>query len=347
VLRPGTGTQKPGEHDTVRVRITSYGGEDEEEEHEEPRKQNEAKTLTLSGVIPGFRQALLLMTTGERRRVWIPDELGYKGRPGGEHEPSVFDIELVDIVRSVQFLPAPKDVHEPPPGAERSKSGLAYLYLEHGQGEEKPQPWDRVTLDYDGWTADGKPFESSRTLDHAATFDLGSVIRGWAEVLPKLVVGDRVRLWVPRELGYDGRHGRPQGAVVFDLTLRSIERRPEPPRPPALEAPAGATKTSSGLAYQVLEKGAGQRHPSADSRVKVQYSGWTADGELFDSTVVRGHAATVRLDRMMPGWVEGLQKMTEGEHALFWIPEKLAYGGKPVGKPGRLIYEIELLQILP
>jgi FKBP-type peptidyl-prolyl cis-trans isomerase len=49
----------------------------------------------------------------------------------------------------------------------------------------------------------------------------------------------------------------------------------------------------------------------------------------------------------MPGWIEGVQKMAEGERVLFWIPEKLAYDGKPIGKPGALVYEIELLEILP
>lgn len=347
VLGSGRAGRHPGEHDTVRVHFTGWN--EKGKRFEDTRLGGAPKTLDMAAVIPGFREALLLMTVGERRRAWVPDELGYRGRPGSPRGTTVFDVELVEIVRSVQFLPAPPDVRTPPRDAEHTESGLVYRYLDHGQSSESPEPWDRVTLDFESWTADGKPFDSSRTLGHAATFDVADVVPGWAEVLPKLVVGDRVRLWVPAALAYDGKHGRPRGPVVFDLALRSIERRPEPPRAPAALAapPKAATTTESGLSYQVLERGKGQRSPSADSRVRVHYSGWTPDGQLFDSSVVRGHPTEVRLNRMMPGWVEGVQKMVEGERTVFWIPEKLAYGGRPVGTPGNLVYEINLLEILP
>jgi FKBP-type peptidyl-prolyl cis-trans isomerase len=346
VLVPGRGERKPDALDTVRVHFTGWNEKGKRVEN--TRERGEPKTLAVAGVIPGFRQALQLMKVGERRRVWVPDKLGYPGRPGSPRGTMVFDIELVEIVETVHFAPAPEDVRQPPPEAETTKSGLSYRYLEHGEGKKSPRPWDRVTLEYDGWTADGKAFDSSRKLGHPATFDMGDVITGWAEVLPKLVVGDRIRLWVPKELGYDGRHGRPRGPIVFDLALRAIDERPEPPRPPADVAapPKTATRTPSGLAYLALEKGEGERHPTAESRVEIHYSGWTTDGELFDSSVVRGHPATVPLNRVMPGWTEGLQKMVEGDRFVFWIPEELAYAGKQVGKPGMLVYEIELRKIL-
>jgi len=160
-------------------------------------------------------------------------------------------------------------------------------------------------------------------------------------------VGDRMRIWVPEELAYQGRLGRPKGLVVFELTLRDVERQREPPRAPRhLNAPPkAATKTKSGLAYLALEKGKATRHPSASSLVEIHYSGWTVEGELFDSSVVRGHPRTVPLSHVIPGWREALQQMVEGDRYLLWVPEHLAYAGEPGAPHGTLVYEIQLRKI--
>jgi peptidylprolyl isomerase len=112
--------------------------------------------------------------------------------------------------------------------------------------------------------------------------------------------------------------------------------------------PAEATTTRSGLAYRVLEKGTGTRHPSATSVVEVHYTGWTTDGKLFDSSIARGRTATFPLDGVIAGWTEGLQLMVEGEKARFWIPGGLAYGDKPTrpGAPaGMLVFDVQLVAI--
>jgi peptidylprolyl isomerase len=112
--------------------------------------------------------------------------------------------------------------------------------------------------------------------------------------------------------------------------------------------PADAKITGSGLAYRVLEKGSGTRHPSSSSVVEVHYTGWTTDGQLFDSSVARGRSATFPLDGVIDGWTEGLQLMVEGEKARFWIPGKLAYGEKPSdpsAPAGTLVFDVQLLAI--
>jgi FKBP-type peptidyl-prolyl cis-trans isomerase len=112
--------------------------------------------------------------------------------------------------------------------------------------------------------------------------------------------------------------------------------------------PENAKTTSSGLAYRMLEKGTGTRHPTSTSVVEVHYSGWTTDGQLFDSSVARGRSATFPLDGVISGWTEGLQLMVEGEKARFWIPGKLAYGDEPSspGAPaGTLVFDVQLLAI--
>ncbi len=110
-------------------------------------------------------------------------------------------------------------------------------------------------------------------------------------------------------------------------------------------APADATTTDTGLAYRVLTAGTGTAHPGPTSNVTVHYSGWTTDGEMFDSSVRRGEPSSFGLHQVIPGWTEGVQLMVVGEKTRFWIPEALAYRGM-TGKPaGMLVFDIELLAI--
>ena len=121
-----------------------------------------------------------------------------------------------------------------------------------------------------------------------------------------------------------------------------------PATPPDVAAPpADAQKTPSGLASKVLTKGTGTAHPTASSSVTVHYSGWTTDGKMFDSSVARNEPATFPLNRVIPGWTEGVQLMVVGEKRRFWIPGALAYDNSPrPGAPkGMLVFDVELLKI--
>jgi peptidylprolyl isomerase len=108
--------------------------------------------------------------------------------------------------------------------------------------------------------------------------------------------------------------------------------------------PADALKTPSGLASKVIKSGTGTVHPMKTDRVTVHYTGWTPNGRMFDSSVPRGTAATLRLDRVIAGWSEGLQLMVVGEVRRLWIPESLAYKGDFEPK-GMLVFDVELLKI--
>ena len=110
-------------------------------------------------------------------------------------------------------------------------------------------------------------------------------------------------------------------------------------------APDDASKTSSGLAYRVLTPGTGETHPTRSSTVTVHYSGWTTDGELFDSSVRRGDPSTFKLTGVIAGWTEGLQLMVVGETTRFWIPEALAYRGVDGRPAGVLVFDVELISI--
>ena len=106
-------------------------------------------------------------------------------------------------------------------------------------------------------------------------------------------------------------------------------------------------RSNTSLAYKVLKKGTGKTHPQATSNVEVHYTGWTTDGKMFDSSVVRGQPAQFPLNRVIPGWTEGVQLMVEGEKTRFWIPVELAYNNRPGRPAGMLVFDVELLKILP
>lgn len=113
---------------------------------------------------------------------------------------------------------------------------------------------------------------------------------------------------------------------------------------------SGVITTKSGLQYQVLKEGNGQK-PKATSRVKVNYEGRLLDGTVFDSSIARNHPVQFQLSQVIAGWTEGLQTMKEGGKTRFFIPANLAYGevgaGDTIGPNSTLIFDIELLQVLP
>ena len=116
----------------------------------------------------------------------------------------------------------------------------------------------------------------------------------------------------------------------------------------AAAAEEGAVRTESGLVFLELTPGTGPM-PVPGNRVSVHYEGRLPDGTVFDSSNPQGLPPTFGLDKVIPGWAEGLQMMHGGGKAKLTIPAKLAYGGK--GKRGKiprcttLIFEIELLGI--
>jgi peptidylprolyl isomerase len=246
-------------------------------------------------------------------------------------------------------LPAPPDVTAPPADAEKAPSGLASKVITPGQGGDKPKAWDVVKVHYAGWTTDGRMFDGSHRHGGPATFPLNRVIPGWTEGVQLMAVGEKRRFWIPEEMAYKGRPG-PQGILVFDVELLEIQKGKEPAPPPTTPAdvaapPKDAEKSPKGVFSKVLVKGKGKAKPAPTSRVRVHYSGWTTDGKLFDSSVTDGEPVTFGLNQVIPGWTEGVGLMVEGEKRRLWIPEELAYKGKPGRPQGMLVFDVELLAI--
>lgn len=111
----------------------------------------------------------------------------------------------------------------------------------------------------------------------------------------------------------------------------------------------GIKVTESGLQYEVLESGKGDS-PKASDNVEVHYTGKLIDGTVFDSSVERDVPASFGVTQVIPGWVEALQLMHEGDKWRLYIPSDLAYGpngaGGVIGPNMTLIFDVELLRVI-
>lgn len=116
-----------------------------------------------------------------------------------------------------------------------------------------------------------------------------------------------------------------------------------------LEGNPDIIKLASGLCYEVIEPGSGA-YPSPEDVVVVHYTGKLLDGTVFDSSVPRGEPTSFQLNQVIPGWTQGLQKISAGGTIKLYIPADLAYGDD--GRPGippasTLVFDIELLEVKP
>jgi len=241
-------------------------------------------------------------------------------------------------------VPAPPDVAVAPTDAVTTPSGIACKSISPGEGEA-PSDNDSVKVQLTAWTADGTTVETTEGRKTPKLVRMNRPpVPGLAEAIKQMKTGETMRFWVPPELTYKGRKGAPEGTIVYEIKLEEVLRAPTTP-PDVAAAPADAQKTASGLAYKVLAAGTGTAKPDKWDRVQVHYTGWTTDGKMFDSSVTRGRPSTFPVDRVVPGWTEGLQLMVKGDKTRFWVPESLAYAGAP-GKPaGMLVFDVELIEI--
>ena len=271
--------------------------------------------------------------------------------------PSQASGQTTEVTRTGQVITAPLDVAAPPADAQATASGLAMKVLKSGNGTEHPVDNDCVTANFIAWKTDGTLFSTSTSMDNSEALCLNAAVVGVSEALKEMVVGEKRRLWVPEDLTFREHHHHgqkrpedeapPHKDLTFDLELLSIIKAPTTPTDLA-QPPATATKTSSGLAYQILKNGTSSAHPSIKDKVMIHFSCWRADGTLFESTEMGKHPALVTVATAPVGWREAIPLMVVGEKARFWIPAALAFGEKPANRfnpAGDLVYDIELLRV--
>lgn len=339
VLEPGSGTEKPTAMSRVTAKYTSWTPDGKMVETTEGRGRISNFSIQ-DAPLPFLKEALPLMVSGGKTRLWVPAELAYKGQAGKPEGPITVDLELQTVVNPPA---APEDLAAPPADAKKTASGIAYRVLKEGTGEDTPSKWARVTVNYTGWAADGTVADSTVSRGRPQMMKLtDGGMPGWIESVMLMHRGEKIRVWIPEALANAGAEGKPKGNLVYDLELLSFDN-PIPPPDDVAAPPADAKKTATGLAYKVLAKGNGKAHPTTTSIVEVNYTGWTTDGNMFDSSVKRNKPMRFAATSVIPGWTEGLQLMVPGEKTRFWIPAELAYAGAP-GKPaGMLVFDVELL----
>ena len=267
-------------------------------------------------------------------------------------------------------------------GVEVTETGLQVETLSEGEGPS-PTPDDYVNIHYVGQLMDGETFDSSVEREEPVLEPVEAFMPGLREALTMMSQGETARVVVPPELAF-GATGTPNGmigpneAIVFDIELLEVIPAENQERVQELEQEAmaraearfeslaaenagaaesflsenaqrdGIQVTESGLQYEVLEEGDGEASPVAEDMVEVHYRGTLPDGTEFDSSYARGEPATFPLNRVIAGWTEGLQLMSEGDKYRFYIPPALAYGegGKgPIGPNQLLIFDVDLIDV--
>jgi FKBP-type peptidyl-prolyl cis-trans isomerase len=338
VLQAGTGDEKPTAADTVTVHYSGWTTDGAM--FDSSVERGESTSFPLGQVIAGWTEGLQLMVVGEQRRFWIPEDLAYgpvvagSGRPGGM---LCFDVELLAI----------KAAPKPPEDTEKTAGGVAYKIIKEGTSDnsgEKPGADHVVTFHFTAKTMEGETMQDTRKEQSPPSMPFDKMPLALAEIISEMNTAEQRQAWLPEPQA-------PGGFIVADLELVSFKQAPPAPEVPedVAEVPADAQKTDSGLAFKVLSEGKGEDKPEASDTVKVHYSGWTTDGEMFDSSVTRGEPTQFPLDGVIRGWTEGVQLMVAGEKRRFWIPEDLAYGPAVPGsgRPGgMLVFDIEFLEIV-
>jgi FKBP-type peptidyl-prolyl cis-trans isomerase len=251
---------------------------------------------------------------------------------------------------------APPDVFSPPAEAQKTPSGLATKILKSGAGNEHPQDNDCVKIVFQAWRRDGAVFSTSGSSHEPITQCLRAAMPGIAEALKLMAVEEKRRIWLPADLTLAPVHQHgikhlidavlPKVDLTFDIQLVEILRAP--PTPPDQQPAEGSLKMPSGVFMQILKPGSGSRHPSVTSWLTVDYTGWTSDGWLFESTVMVNQPRLLLFGMTLPAWQECLPDMVTGEKVRLWIPGAQASGENSRSKSpsdGDLIYDLELLEI--
>lgn len=335
ILVDGTGAS-PGRNDTVALRGAAWLPDGTL--LFAARAEHDTQGGPLWAMPADFAEVLALVKPGGRVMFWVPAQMS------GDPQGRVFDLELVSVTPG---LPAPADVASPPKAAAAIGDGIRVLQVTRGTGTQKPRPSDTVALRYRGWDRTGRSFDGND--QPTAMAFLKRERAALRAVVARMVPGEKVHAWIPAAQA-PVLEPVIEGDALYELELVSIV--PPAPGTPAIPddvaaPPRKAKKTKGGVWYRVLTKGTGTEKPTEASTVTVHYTGWTTDGAMFDSSVVRGATATFPLAGVIAGWREALPTMVVGDQTRFWIPADLAYGKTPPdGAPeGMLVFDIELVSI--
>jgi peptidylprolyl isomerase len=308
--------------------------------------------LGVGQVIKGWDEAFQLLQVGDKATIKFGYELGYGERGAGAIPPKatlIFDVELLDVIEAPrQWVATGKDTV-------KLAGGVKYLLIKGNKTGEQVVGDAKVTLHYSGFFTDGKPFDSSVERGQPFSVKLGKamVLKSLEDVLVHLRKGEKAKVFIPYDLAY-GEAGHPpiippKSDLIFDIEVLDVM----PAFVPEKFNITGKEQktTASGLKYYEILKRNDTPKAAAGSTVKVHYSGYLADGSMFDSSVERGFPLEFKLGvgQVIQGWDEGLSLMHVGEKFRLVIPYYLAYGevGRPPSIPAKaeLTFDVELMEV--
>lgn len=215
VLQPGHTDKKPDANDLVSVYFTGWGHDGAKFTGSQPGKP---ANFALDVVFEGWREGLMLMKVGEKRRLWVPAALGPPNAKTGPKE-AIFDVELLEI----QAMPNPPAfLKEADPKAERAAAGFKTLKVRPGTGVIKPGPTSRVLLNYSLFTADGRTADSSYSRKRATAFMLDRVMQSFSQGVQLMTEGEKRIFWIPEALAGGQWTGSPKGPLTFEVELLQI-----------------------------------------------------------------------------------------------------------------------------
>jgi peptidylprolyl isomerase len=315
------------------------------------RKQPFAFDMGMGQVIKGFEEGISLLHQNGKAILVIPPELGYGDKAQAKipaNSTLVFEIELVYL------LPAPAPFKADGLDTISLPSKLKYIVVQEGKGE-KVKKGRNVKIHYTGYFADGKIFDSSRSKSEPLKFNAGSgsILPGLDQAVMQMTQGSKHRVIIPPELGFGPKGNQnipPNSTLIFDIEL--VEIMPEIVIKPFETTGKKVYTTESGLQYVIVKENAGGTKPEKGKTLWVHYTGYFADGAIFDSSVRRDDPLKVILGKGMviKGWDEGLALMRQGEKFRFIIPPSLAYGDRQQGSipaNSTLTFDVELVRIDP
>ncbi len=351
ITEKGSGI-KPQKGDKVVVHYTGKLTNDTVFDSSVKRGQPFEFVLGAGQVIKGWDEAFELLQVGDKATIKFGPELGYGAAANGAipaNSTLIFDIELLNVIEGVKpWNVKGKDTL-------KTASGLKYIIVKENKGGEKAEAGTIVEFHYSGYLSDGKLFDSSVEREKPLSVKAGQqpLLPGWDEGILLMRAGEKFKLIIPPALAL-GEKGHPpiippNAELTMDIEVLSVKKIVAPPLfdIKGLEQKS----TASGLKYYEVKRSGSAVRAAAGKNVKVHYSGYLADGKMFDSSVERGEPIEFPLGQgqVIPGWEEGIALMNVGDKFRLVIPYFLAYGetGRPpiIPEKAELTFDVELVGV--